>query len=151
VVLGPRLAAIGWVRSSFFPRATRATTNYQRRPTGDRGGPADGAPRGASHASAARRPRVARRRADASTCSPTRTPSPAAASATAAPLGARRGCPSTPPGPTRAVGPSVVHGAWGGEVAAERLAPRADHRAGVGTCPTVPRHHRKYKRLVTDF
>jgi hypothetical protein len=64
VMLGAHLAAIGWVRSSFFPRARRAPTRYRRPSTAGPGGRAGGVRRAALRATAARPPCVRGRSRD---------------------------------------------------------------------------------------
>jgi hypothetical protein len=92
VVFGPRLAAIGWVRSSFFPpriaRTDPLSTTVQRwssRPVG-------AARRGGSHASDARRRPVPTPPSVASTCCLSRIPFHAVTSATATRRAAQTGC-----------------------------------------------------------
>ena len=57
VAFGPRLAAIGWVRSSFSPRASRGPTRCPPPSSAGRAVPVGAARRGGSHASDARRAR----------------------------------------------------------------------------------------------
>jgi hypothetical protein len=91
VVFGPRLAAIGWVRSSFFPpriaRADPLSTTVQRWSS-----PVGAARRGGSHASDARRRPVPTPPSVASTCCLSRIPFHAVTSATATRRAAQTGC-----------------------------------------------------------
>jgi hypothetical protein len=92
VMLGARLAAIGWVRSSFFPHGRRVPTRYRRPSTAGPGGRAGGVRRAAPRAAAARPLCVATAPVGASRCSPIRSPSVAAASARECPSAGRIRC-----------------------------------------------------------
>jgi hypothetical protein len=92
VVFGPRLAAIGWVRSSFFPRASRGPTRCPPPSSAGRAVPVGAARRGGSHASDARRRPVPTPPSVASTCCLSRIPFHAVTSATATRRAAQTGC-----------------------------------------------------------
>jgi hypothetical protein len=92
VVFGPRLAAIGWVRSSFFPRASRGPTRCPPPSSSGRAVPIGAARRGGSHASDARRRPVPTPPSVASTCCLSRIPFHAVTSATATRRAAQTGC-----------------------------------------------------------
>jgi hypothetical protein len=92
VVFGPRLAAIGWVRSSFSsPRIARPTRCPPPSSAG-RAVPVGAARRGGSHASDARRRPVPTPPSVASTCCLSRIPFHAVTSATATRRAAQTGC-----------------------------------------------------------
>jgi hypothetical protein len=99
VMFRPFLAAIGRVRSSFFPRATRGARHYPRGRGGDRVGHAAAVLRGARCAAAPIRRPVATARAVANTSSPTRSPFLVGACSRECHFGGRRECPSAPPDP----------------------------------------------------
>jgi hypothetical protein len=92
VVFGPRLAAIGWVRSSFFPRASRGPTRCPPPSSAGRAVPVGAARRGGSHASDAIRQPVPTPPSVASTCCLSRIPFHAVTSATATRRAAQTGC-----------------------------------------------------------
>jgi hypothetical protein len=92
MMLGARLAAIGWVRSSFFPHGRRGPTSYRPRSTAGRGGHGGGGRRAGSRAAAARPRYVATAPAGASRCSRSHSPSAVAASATECPSAGRTRC-----------------------------------------------------------
>jgi len=92
VVFGPRLAASGWVRSSFFPRASRGPTRCPPPPSAGRAVPVGAARRGGSHASDARRRPVPTPPSVARTCCLSRIPFHAVTSATATRRAAQTGC-----------------------------------------------------------
>ena len=92
VVFGPRLAAIGWVQSSFFPRASRGPTRCPPPSGAGRAVPVGAARRGGSHASDARRRPVPTSPSVASTCCLSRIPFHAVTSATATRRAAQTGC-----------------------------------------------------------
>jgi hypothetical protein len=139
VVLGTRLAAIGWVRSSFFPRAARGVTRYRRPPTADPTARGDATPRAAPRASVATRPRAATGRAAASRCCPSRSPFLSATSARAAPRATPRGCRSARPGRGPGAARRPVRygvGVWAGGA---RSASTGDHRSAGGTADRTKR------------
>ncbi len=79
VVLRPRLTAIGWVRSSFFPRATLARSHCRRGHASDPTGRAGATRQAAARAAGARLRRVATAPGVASTCCPSHSPFPSGA------------------------------------------------------------------------
>jgi hypothetical protein len=93
VVFGPRLAAIGWVRSSFFlARASRGPTCCPPPSSAGRAVPVGAARRGGSHASDARRRPIPTPPSVASTCCLSRIPFHPVTSATATRRAAKTGC-----------------------------------------------------------
>jgi hypothetical protein len=151
VVLGPLLAAIGWVRSSFFPHARHGRNRCRSPSSVGPAGRGGAVRRAASRAGAATPRRVASAPADANTCSRTRSPSGGATSATGSRSATRREYRSESRGQVlacaRAGGP-VGRAASGSGV---RAAPRWHHRRGPEAWPTVPSRASRYKRGVREF
>ena len=129
MMLRPGLAAIGRVRSSFFPRATRGATSCRPRPGRDRARRAAGVPSAARHAGVSRRPPVATAPTAANTSSRSRSSFRAAACSRAPRCAARTGCPLTPPGPGSVSGRRIGDCAVDVSAAAARSVP-ITHRRG---------------------
>jgi hypothetical protein len=145
VVFRALLTAIGWVRSSFFPRATRGPTRYRRRPSANRAGRAGEVLRATRPA--ARPPRVATAPIGASNCCPTHSPFLSAASATECRSAGRRRYRSTPPDSQLAAGPSFPGAAGAARV---RSVPTTHHQRTDWICawPTEPSGRIQYKGSV---
>ena len=142
VVLAARLAAIGWVRSSFFPRAAHGPT---RCPPPRGPGPAgrDGAARSAAlRATAATRRPAATPRSGANTPCPSHSPSPSGAGAKAVRCARRTGCPSARPDRERGARPAywrlrAGRGGNNGSINAHRSS--STRNVAIGDC--LPRSY----------
>lgn len=122
VVLRPRLTAIGWVRSSFFSRATPGRRRC-RQPRGLESTGRVGATRPAApYAAGATLRRVASARVVASRCCPIHIPFPSGASATGSHSARRTGSRSTPPDWERGADPWISTGAAAASAAGVRSA-----------------------------
>lgn len=151
VVLRALLTAIGWVRSSFFPRGARAGTRCQSPSSRGRVGRGGAVRPAGLRGAAATPPRAATAPSAASTYCPSRTPSRAAAFATARQSATRTKCPSTlrDPGPGPGHADARVASAAAGSTGPG--APTSHHPEGVEPCPTVPSRAVEYKGMFTSF
>ena len=128
VVFGTRLAAIGWVRSSFFPRAPREPSRCRSRSSAGGGARGDGARPAGSRGAVATPRCAATGPSGANTYCPTRSPFAWAASARGCRRGGRRECRSESRGPESGSGRAGGHASGAASGSAVPGAPRSHHR-----------------------
>ena len=128
VVFGTRLAGIGWVRASFFPRARRGPNRYRSRSSAGRGARGDGARPAGSRGAVATPRCAATGPSGANTYCLTRSPSAWVTSATECRSGGRRESRSEWRGREWASGRAGGHASGAASGSAVPGAPRSHHQ-----------------------